>query len=247
MAKGKGENSTHAQSSTAFKDSKRLKIHIYLNGPNNPSIHTKRAADWGLWGDRVHVLLPGMGDAEALTQRIGGSFTESQGGSWLKTWLKPEKWLYVPLCPLPLRYCSPSRSAAETLVAMLLSKNCPIMVLALFTCKYLNHKWWKLNPENSPDPDTVTAPIWLLHMLSNVSSTSNQNQVHNAEAIPAIWKPRLHYCGADKTIVYTVPASTSAERGMWSSAFYWREPFVFCPRNTQSCDSRRNIGSTSVF
>lgn len=107
-------------------------------------------------------------------------------------------------------------------------KNCLIMELALFACKYRNHKWWKLNPENSPDPDTVTASTWLLHMPSKVPSALSQNQVRNAEAIPAIWKHRLSYCRADKSIIYTLPVSaTSAEKEHVVLSILLKRTFLF--------------------
>lgn len=84
----------------------------------------------------------------------------------------------------------------------------------------MNHKPWKLNAEDSWDPNIVTASIWLLHKLSKVPSALSQTQAHNAEAIPAIWKHRVTVEQTRLSSVLYQRQQLERERGMWSSAFY---------------------------
>lgn len=117
------------------------------------------------------------------------------------------------LQPRSLHGVPPARRETGGMAAI---KNWLVTALALFACKYMNHKLWKLNPENSPDSDSITVSIWLLRTLSNVLSASSQNPAHNAEAIPAIWKHWLNYCRED-----------FSRKGACGPQHFIREPFWF--------------------
>lgn len=92
------------------------------------------------------------------------------------------------------------------------------MVLELFACQYMNHKWWKQNPENSPDPDTITALMRPWHMLCSVVSAVAENQAPYAEAVPAVCTDQVTI-GQMSSVLYQ--CQQLQEKGiMWSSALY---------------------------
>lgn len=62
------------------------------------------------------------------------------GNGTALTETEPEKWLHVPFHSFPFHYCSPSRSAQRDWRHRCI-ENCLVMVLELFACKYVNHKW----------------------------------------------------------------------------------------------------------
>lgn len=119
-------------------------------------------------------------------------------------------------------------------------KKCLVIVLELLACKYMNCKWWKLNPENSPDPDTITALTWPPHMLCSVLSAVTTNQAHSPEAIPALgkyWPSTCHR--ADVTCTLPVSAA-SGERGHVVLSILLKRISCFLSTSTLCCGSWRN-------
>lgn len=151
---------------------------------------------------------------------------------WKQFETEPEKWLHIPLHSFPLHYYSPSRSAAEKLVALLYQKLL-VMVLELFACKYMNHKWQKswenvVNPDNSQ----ILIPSLLRFDLSTCSAMS---WVQCLKTKYVTQRLLLQFGSTDQVTIEQMSSvlyqcQQLQEKGfMCSSAFYWREHLVFCP------------------